>query len=198
MHRRLACCAAHAAHTRRVFTCPVHQNRTKFATRSRVFSRKFARFRIHYSKNFGAKCITDSAQSFCDVIIVAQLTQRTPAEFCVRGRQNSHKICNTSPRFREILLDFERPNRKVSASNATLTQLKAVPTSRVFYSARGRCRPTSVSVAHRNRTKFASESRVFSHKFPRIRTRKSKNLGAKRSAHSAESYADIMRVAQRT
>ena len=78
---------------------PVHRNRTKFATRSRVFSRKFARFRIHDSKIFGAKCITDSAQSFCDVMIVAQPTQRTPAEFCVRGTQNLHQICNTSPRF---------------------------------------------------------------------------------------------------
>ena len=53
---------------------------------------KFARFRIHDSKIFGAKCITDSAQSFCDVMIVAQPTQRTPAEFYVRGTQNLHKI----------------------------------------------------------------------------------------------------------
>ena len=140
--------------------------------------------------------------SSLDVIIVAQLTQRTPAEFCVRGTQNSNKIRNALRRIpafsREILLDFEHHNRAISAPNAALTQPKTAPTSCVLRNARGACWLSFVSVAHRHRKKFASESRVFSRKFPRFRIRKSTNLGAKRSADSAEFYADIMRVAQRT
>ena len=64
-----------------------------------AFARFLARFRTRHSTNFGAKCSTDSAHSFSDVIVVTQLTQRTPAEFCVRGTQNSNKIRNAFPRF---------------------------------------------------------------------------------------------------
>ena len=165
-------------------------------------------------RNFVSKRKDVSTQSCTDAVRVVQRTQRTPSEYlpALRSSRSARQpsfACEIRTKFaqnlqhipafsREILLDFERLNRKISAPNATLTQPKAAPTSCVLHSARGRCRPTSVSVAHRNRIKFASESRVFSHKFPRFRTRKSKNVGAKRSAHSAESYADIMRVAQRT
>ena len=70
----------------------------------------------------------------------------------------------TIPAFsREILLDFERPHRKMSAPSTALTRQKAAPMSCVLHSARGRCRPNFAS-APRNRTKFASESRVFSRK----------------------------------
>ena len=69
-------------------------------------------------------------------MVVAQLTQRTPAAFCARGTQNSHQIYNNPS--------------------------------------------------------------VFSRNFARFRTPSSQNVGAKYSADSAESCADVMRVAQRT
>jgi len=109
--------------------------------------------------------------------------------------QNSQRILAFS---HKILFDFEHHNRAISAPNAALTQPKAAPTPCVLRSARGACWLSFASVAHRNRKKFASESRVISRKFPRLRIRKSTNLGAKRSADSADFSADFMRVAQRT
>ena len=102
VHWRLPCCAAHAAHDThagRVFACAVHRNQTKFATHSRVFSRNFARFRTLKSRNLGTNCSAGPAASCADVLRVSQLTQCTPAEFCVGAAPKSNKICPTFARF---------------------------------------------------------------------------------------------------
>ena len=81
------------------FTCAVHQNRTKFATNSRAFSRNCAQFRTPTSRNLAAKRSADSAKSCADVVRVAQRTRCTPAELYMRGASKSNKICNKFARF---------------------------------------------------------------------------------------------------
>ena len=81
------------------FACGAHRIRTKFATHSRVFSRTFARFRTPYSRNLGARCSADSAESCTDAMRVAQRTRRMLAEFCERGASKSKKICVRIARF---------------------------------------------------------------------------------------------------
>ena len=78
------------------------------------------------------------------------------------------------------------------------TQPKAFSTSWLLRSSRSARRPRFARGAHKIRTKFTTS--VFSRNFARfkIRTPSSQNVGAKYSADSAESCADVMRVAQRT
>ena len=61
--------SARSAH-RPSFACAVHQNQTKFAKRSRVFARNFARFRTPKSRKVNAKCSADSDASCSDVVRV--------------------------------------------------------------------------------------------------------------------------------
>jgi len=50
-------------------------------------------------RNLGAERNADLADSYADVLRVAQRTRRTPAEFCMRSAQKPNKICDTFARF---------------------------------------------------------------------------------------------------
>ena len=120
--------------------------------RVRAFSRENLHdFESMTPKIFGAKCITDSAQSFsgrhdCCVAHAAHAGRVLRA-----GDTKSAPNLQHIPAFsRETLLDFERPHRKMSVPSTALTRQKAAPMSCVLHSARGRCRPNFAS-APRNR-----------------------------------------------
>merc|ERR1711965_1034714 len=85
---------ARAAHAGRVLHAPCTEIEQNLQRRSRVFSRKSARFRTPQLRNLDAGQSSDSAQSCADVVHVAQRTRRTPAEFCMRLALKSNKICS--------------------------------------------------------------------------------------------------------
>ena len=94
-----ACCATHAAHAGRILHARCTEIEQNLQLRSRVFSRKFARFRTPQSCNLDAERSSDSAESCADVVHVAQRMRRTPAEVRMRVAPKSNKICSTSAHF---------------------------------------------------------------------------------------------------
>ena len=129
-------------------------------------SRNFAQFRTPTSRNLAAKRSDDSAKSYADVFRAAKPTLCMPAEFCMRGaieiEQNLRHVRALSS---EILHDFERRRRAISPPNEALTRRRAAPTSCVFCNANGARRPSFACAVHRNRTKFATNSRGILAKF---------------------------------
>ena len=94
--------------------------------------RKFARVRTRHSTNFGAKCSTDSAHSFADVIVVAQLTQRTPAESSLEEKQLPEKSCRFPPLGEMSFWDYQSMDKNSPSATEDPEEVKNFLYARVY------------------------------------------------------------------
>ena len=167
-------------------------------------SRNFAWFRTPTSRNLAAKRSTGSfkraSRTSCAFSNANGARQLSFACVVHRSRTKFATNCvkfTCLKNYREILHNFERRHRAISPPNAAMTRRRATPTSSVLQNLHYACRPSFACAVHRNRTKFATRSRAFERNFAWFRTPTSRNLAAERSANSAKSCADVVRVLQR-